>query len=78
MTKGDRSTIDVDLIFRNNGKDSKAAITDLLVEHEAVDYAYETARQLIKKAQDELSIIPESVYKTALLELGNYVVKRDR
>ncbi|MHC4454213.1 MAG: hypothetical protein ACYSWS_05905, partial [Planctomycetota bacterium] len=68
----------LELIFRNNGKDSKAAINDLLVEHEAVDYAYETARQLIRKAQDELSIIPESVYKTALMELGDYVVKRDR
>jgi octaprenyl-diphosphate synthase len=43
-----------------------------------VDYAYETARQLVKKAQDELSIIPDSIYKTALLELGDYVVKRDR
>ncbi len=31
-----------------------------------------------KDAQDELSIIPDSVYKTALLELGDYVVKRDR
>jgi octaprenyl-diphosphate synthase len=74
----DRRESTLELIFRNNGKDSKAAIADLLVEHEAVDYAYETARQLVKKAQDELSIIPESVYKTALLELGDYVVKRDR
>ncbi len=74
----DRRESTLELIFQDNGKDSKAAITDLLVEHEAVDYAYETARQLVKKAQDELSIIPESIYKTALLELGDYVVKRDR
>ena len=74
----DRRESTLELIFQNNGKDSKTVITDLLVEHEAVDYAYETARQLVKKAQDELSIIPESVYKTALLELGDYVVKRER
>ena len=57
---------------------AKAVIADLLAEHDAVDYAYETARQLVKKAQDELSVIPDSVYKTSLLELGDYVVKRDR
>ena len=57
---------------------AKAAIADLLEEHDAVDYAYDTAKQLIKKAQDDLSIIPDSVYKTSLLELGDYVVSRDR
>jgi octaprenyl-diphosphate synthase len=57
---------------------AKAAIADLLEEHDAVDYAYDTARELIKKAQEELSVIPDSVYKTSLLELGDYVVSRDR
>lgn len=67
-----------ELIFHNNSEDKMAAITDLLVEHEAVDYAYESARQLVKKAQEELSFIPDSIYKKALLELGDYVVKRER
>ena len=74
----DRKESALELIFQNNSKDSKAAIADLLEEHEAVDYAYDTARQLVKEAQDELSIIPDSVYKTSLLELGDYVVSRDR
>ena len=74
----DRKESTLELIFQNNSKDSKAAIADLLEEHEAVDYAYDTARQLVKKAQDELSVIPDSIYKTSLLELGDYVVSRDR
>jgi len=74
----DRKESTLELIFQNNSKDSKAAIADLLEEHDAVDYAYDTARQLVKKAQDELSVIPDSVYKTALLDLGDYVVSRDR
>ena len=74
----DRRESTLKLIFQNNSKDSKAAIADLLEEHEAVDYAYDTARQLVKKAQDDLSVIPDSVYKTSLLELGDYVVSRDR
>lgn len=74
----DRKESALELIFQNNSKDSKAAIADLLEEHDAVDYAYEIARQLVKKAQDKMSIIPDSVYKNSLLELGDYVVSRDR
>ncbi len=67
-----------ELIFQNNGNDTRAAIIDLLEEHEAMEYAYESARQLVKKAQDEISFIPDTVFKTALLELGDYVIKRQR
>ena len=74
----DRKESTLELIFQNNSEDSKAAIAELLEEHEAVDYAYDTARQLVKKAQDDLSVIPDSIYKTSLLELGDYVVSRDR
>ncbi|MGR3304239.1 MAG: polyprenyl synthetase family protein [Candidatus Scalindua sp.] len=74
----DRKESTLELIFQNNSKDSKAAIAELLEEHEAVDYAYDTARQLVKKAQEDLSVIPDSIYKTSLLELGDYVVSRDR
>ncbi|MDR4497668.1 MAG: polyprenyl synthetase family protein [Candidatus Scalindua sp.] len=66
------------LIFQNNGNNTKAAIVDLLEEHEAMDYAYESARQMVKKAQDEISFIPDTVFKTALLELGDYVINRQR
>jgi octaprenyl-diphosphate synthase len=74
----DRRKSTLELIFQNNSKDSKAAIADLLAEHDAVDYAYDTAKRLIKDAQENLSVIPDSVYKTSLLELGDYVVSRDR
>ncbi|MDR4505588.1 MAG: polyprenyl synthetase family protein [Candidatus Scalindua sp.] len=67
-----------ELIFQNNGNTTKAAIVDLLQEHEAMEYAYESARQLVKKAQDDISFIPESVFKTSLLELGDYVIQRKR
>ncbi len=67
----------LELIFQNNIKDTKAVITDLLVEHEAMDYAYDTARQLVKEAQEEISFIPDTIFKTALIELGDYVVERE-
>ncbi len=66
----------LELIF-NHSEGSKAAIVDLLAEHDAMDYAYESARQLVKKAQEEISFIPDTIYKKALLELGDYVVKRE-
>lgn len=67
-----------ELIFQNGGKKTNSAIIDLLSEHEAIDYAYESARQLVKKAQEEISFIPDTIFKTALLELGDYVVDRER
>jgi hypothetical protein len=33
---------------------------------------------MLSNRKDELSIIPDSVYKTVLLQSGDYVVKRDR
>lgn len=65
-----------ELIFDNKGENTKAAIAELLEEHDAMDYAYESARKLIKEAQGELSCISDSVSKTALIELGDYVVDR--
>ncbi len=67
-----------ELIFQNGGKKTNSAIIDLLSEHEAIDYSYESARQLVKKAQEEISFIPDTIFKTALLELGDYVVDRER
>ncbi|MFQ5965162.1 MAG: polyprenyl synthetase family protein [Candidatus Scalinduaceae bacterium] len=68
-----------ELIFQQNDtKETKSAIIDLLSEHEAMDYAYDSARRLVKEAQDEISFIPDTIYKTALLELGDYVVDRER
>jgi octaprenyl-diphosphate synthase len=67
-----------ELIFQNGEKKTNSAIIDLLSEHEAIDYAYESARQLVKKAQEEISFIPDTIFKTALLELGDYVVDRER
>ncbi|GJQ59923.1 MAG: polyprenyl synthetase family protein [Candidatus Scalindua sp. AMX11] len=67
-----------ELIFQNNGNNTKAAIVDLLEEHDAMEYAYESAKQLVKKAQDDISFIPDSPSKTALLELGDYVIERNR
>jgi octaprenyl-diphosphate synthase len=68
----------LELIFQNGKKKANSAIIDLLSEHEAIDYAYDSARQLVKKAQEEISFIPDTVFKTALLELGDYVVDRER
>ncbi|MBU6390938.1 MAG: polyprenyl synthetase family protein [Planctomycetes bacterium] len=65
-----------ELIFRHNAKETKHAILELLTEHDAVDYAFNTAKNIVKQAQEEIAPLPDSKYKTALMELADYIVTR--
>ena len=65
-----------DLIFQHDGKETKNAIIELLTEHDAVEYALNTARNIVKQAQEEIAPLPDSKYKTALMELADYIVTR--
>ncbi len=65
-----------ELIFQYNGKETKNAIVELLTEHDAVEYAFNTAKNIVKQAQEEISSLPDSKYKTTLMELADYIVTR--
>lgn len=43
-----------------------------------IAYAQQYAVKYVKEAKDLLNIFPDSVYKTALLQLSDYIVYRDR
>ena len=65
-----------DLIFQHNIKETKNAIIELLTKHDAVEYAFNTAKNIVKQAQDEIAPLPDSQYKTALMELAEYIITR--
>lgn len=65
-----------ELIFQHTAKESKNSILDLLTEHDAVEYAFNTAKKIVREAQEEIAPLPDSQYKTALIELADYIVSR--
>ncbi|MGR3310431.1 MAG: polyprenyl synthetase family protein [Candidatus Brocadiales bacterium] len=65
-----------ELIFQNNHTNNRGAVVELLSKHDAVDCALETAREIIEKGKEAISIIPDSEYKSALMGLADYVVSR--
>lgn len=67
-----------ELIYKNKNERINGAVLDMLTEHDAINYSYNVARRLIKEAKEEISFIPDSTYKTALMNLGDYVVTRKK
>ncbi len=65
-----------ELIFQYNANETKNAIVELLTEHDAVEYAFNTARKIVKQAQEEIAPLPDSKYKTALMELADCIITR--
>ena len=53
-------------------------IRRLLVEHRAIDSAYEKASELAELAKQQLAIFPASPERDALLALPDFVLSRDR
>ncbi len=53
-------------------------IRRLLVEHRAIDSAYEKAMELAAQAKEHLAIFPPSPERDALLALPDFVLSRDR
>ncbi|MGR3317368.1 MAG: polyprenyl synthetase family protein [Candidatus Anammoxibacter sp.] len=64
------------LIYNNQDGDSNSAVLELLTEHDAIEYSYSVARNLVDEALNEISFVPDSIYKTALFNIANYVVTR--
>ena len=54
------------------------AISDLLVEHRAFDYARRRAAEFAVRAQQCLAVFPASAERDALMALPDYVLSRDR
>jgi len=54
------------------------AISDLLVEHQALDYAYRKAAEHAERAKQYLAVFPASPERDALAALPDYVLSRDR
>jgi octaprenyl-diphosphate synthase len=65
-------------IFQNFNPQNRANVLELFSEHEAVEYSLNRAHHYVEEAKEELHILPESEYKTALLNLADYVVDRNR
>jgi geranylgeranyl pyrophosphate synthase len=54
------------------------AISRLLAEHRAIDYAYLKAVEYADAAKKHLYVFPPSPERDALLALPDYVLSRDR
>lgn len=67
-----------ELIFQYKVNETKNAIVELLTEHDAVEYAFNTARKIVKQAQEEIAPLPDSKYKTALMELADCIITRKK
>jgi octaprenyl-diphosphate synthase len=65
-----------ELIFQHDVKETKEVVLDLLTEHDAIEYALNTARDFVKQAQEEIAPLPDSKYKTTLLELADCIITR--
>lgn len=64
-------------LFQNSSPQNRSAVMELLTEHDAVEYALKKARYFTEEAKEEVAFLPDSPYKTALLELADYVVSRN-
>lgn len=65
-------------IFQNFTTQDRASVLELFSEYEAVEYSFNKARRYAEEAKEEISILPDSEYKTSLLRLADYVVSRNR
>jgi len=52
------------------------SIIQFIREQGGIQYAMNKAKKLAEDARNELSLFPDSVYKTALIELSQYIVNR--
>ncbi|MGR3220652.1 MAG: hypothetical protein ACUZ8H_12685, partial [Candidatus Anammoxibacter sp.] len=64
------------LIYNNQDENNIGAVLELLTEHDAIEYSYNVAKNLVDEALNEIAFVPDSIYKTALSNLSNYVVTR--
>lgn len=62
---------------RNGGLDRLDEIVSTVQECGALEYTMRRAREKVQEAKDQLSVLPESLYKDALLALADLAIQRD-
>ena len=67
-------------IIKNRNEESKMIkrATDLVIEHGGIDYAFERMNELAEEAKNLLNRYPESDAKSALIDLVNYTINREK
>lgn len=65
------------LLFPPSGPLAKAAIADVMAEHDALRYSCEAARRYSREAKSLLRHLPRTECKTSLLGVADYIVDRE-
>lgn len=67
-------------IVKNRNEESKMIkrATDLVIEHGGIDYAFERMNELAEEAKNLLRKYKESEAKSALVDLVNYTINREK
>ncbi len=67
-------------IIKNHNESKKhiKRAVDIVINNGGIDYAHKQMNKFAKKALNLLSDIPESEYKSALIELVNYTINREK
>ena len=66
------------LFFPPSGPLRRAAIADVMAEHDAIEYSRDAAERCRREAKALLRRLPNTSCRTSLLELADYVVDRER
>lgn len=66
------------LLFPQDSPCDREAVVAELSRHDAVEYAYEKAREYVEGAREQLACIPSSACKDSLDALAGYVIQRRR
>ena len=77
LASADRDKVVRILHARNHGK-RFSMLKTLLQKNGALEYALEKAKGFVSRAKAELEGFPESPFKTSLLGLADYVIRRER
>ncbi len=67
-------------IVKNRNEESKMIkrATDIVIEHGGIDYAFKRMNELAEEAKQLLKYYPESDAKSALIELVDYTINREK
>ncbi len=71
---------EVTRILSITGEERNTAVAELVkrvAESDAIDAAYKEAVEMVQKAKEALGVLPDNIYRDALLELADYSVARE-
>lgn len=64
------------LLTSRNGVDPRVEVRKLLLEHDAIGYAFGRAQEMVDEAKAALAVLPPSVYTENLAGLADFAVAR--